>query len=210
VTAVIGGRRVVVGKPAYVAALAPDTTLTALEAGMRPRTSLSTGASRSPRARRRRTAESRAVVRWLRGHGVERVTMLTGDARPTADAVAASVGVDEVHADLLPAEKVHLAAMMTPRPVLMVGDGVNDAPVLAAADIGIAMGARGATAAGDAADAVVLKDSLTKVAEAVAIGRDTLRVAYVAIWIGIALSVAAMLLATTGLVRPSSARSDRK
>jgi cation transport ATPase len=126
--------------------------------------------------------------------------MLTGDARPTADAVAASVGVDEVHADLLPAEKVHLAAMMTPRPVLMVGDGVNDAPVLAAADIGIAMGARGATAAGDAADAVVLKDSLTKVAEAVAIGRDTLRVAYVAIWIGIALSVAAMLLATTGLV----------
>lgn len=201
VTAVIGGRRVVVGKPAYVAALAPDTTLTALEAGHAAAYVAVDGrfAGALVLADGARP-ESRVVVRWLRGHGVERVTMLTGDARPTADAVAASVGVDEVHADLLPAEKVHLAAMMTPRPVLMVGDGVNDAPVLAAADIGIAMGARGATAAGDAADAVVLKDSLTKVAEAVAIGRDTLRVAYVAIWIGIALSVAAMLLATTGLV----------
>ncbi|WP_228495914.1 heavy metal translocating P-type ATPase [Microbacterium sp. VKM Ac-2870] len=201
VTALIGGRRVVVGKPAYVTALAPDTTPTLLEAGHAAAYVAVDGRFAgvlvlADGAR----PESHAVVRWLRTHGIERVTMLTGDARPTAEAVAALVGVDEVHADLLPAEKVHLAALMRPRPVLMVGDGVNDAPVLAAADIGIAMGAKGATAAGDAADAVVLKDSLIKVAEAVAIGRDTLRVAYVAIWIGIALSVAAMLLATTGLI----------
>jgi len=77
---------------------------------------------------------------------------------------------------------------------------VNDAPVLAAADIGIAMGAKGATAAGDAADAVILKDSLAKVVDAVSIGRHTLRVAYAAIWMGIAISIALMLVAATGVI----------
>lgn len=201
VTALIDGRRIVVGKPAYVAALAPDTERTALAAGHAAAyvavDGRFAGALVLADAVR---PESRAVVGWLRAHGVERVTMLTGDARPTAEAVAGLVQIDEVHAELLPAEKVHLAARMTPRPVLMVGDGVNDAPVLAAADVGIAMGAKGATAAGDAADAVVLKDTLTKVAEAVAIGRDTLRVAYAAIWIGIALSIAAMLVGATGVI----------
>ena len=106
----------------------------------------------------------------------------------------------EVHAELLPAEKVALAAEMAPRPMMMVGDGVNDAPVLAAADVGIAMGARGSTAAGEAADAVVLKDSLAPVVGAAAIGRHTLQVAYTAIWIGIVLSVGLMLIATTGVI----------
>ncbi|WP_314505910.1 heavy metal translocating P-type ATPase [uncultured Microbacterium sp.] len=201
VTAVIGARTVVVGKPAYVAALAPDTE----------RADLRTGQAGAYVALDGRFAgvlvladdvrpESRAVIDWLGTHGVERVVMLTGDAASTAASIAQAVGIAQVHAELLPPEKVHLAAQLQPRPVLMVGDGVNDAPVLAAADIGIAMGAKGATAAGDAADAVILKDSLDQVVDAVSICRHTLRVAYTAIWIGVAISVALMLVATTGVI----------
>jgi heavy metal translocating P-type ATPase len=201
VTAVIGGRTVVVGKPAYVASLAADTERADLEPGHAAAYVSVDGRFAGVLVLADDVRpESRAVVAWLGAHGVERVVMLTGDARPTAESIARAVGVTEVHAELLPPEKVHLAAQLRPRPVLMVGDGVNDAPVLAAADIGIAMGAKGATAAGDAADAVILKDSLAKVVEAVAIGRHTLRVAYAAIWIGIGISVALMLVATTGLI----------
>jgi P-type E1-E2 ATPase len=110
------------------------------------------------------------------------------------------VGISEVHAELLPSDKVALAASMQPRPLMMVGDGVNDAPVLAAADVGVAMGARGATAAGDAAEVVILVDSLDRIPDAVAIGRHTLRVALTAIWIGIALSVVLMVIAMTGVI----------
>jgi P-type E1-E2 ATPase len=126
--------------------------------------------------------------------------MLTGDVGPTAESVAHQVGISEVHAELLPPEKVALAAELQPRPVMMVGDGVNDAPVLAAADIGVAMGAKGATAAGDAADVVILVDSLAKLVDAVSIGRHTLRVALTAIWIGIGLSIGLMIVAMTGLI----------
>jgi len=201
VTATIGGRVVVVGKPAYIASLASDTERARLEPGWAAAYVAIDGRfagvlvlADDPRP------ESRAVVSWLRAHGVERIVMLTGDAQPTAESIAQSVGITTVHAELLPPEKVHLAAQLQPRPVLMVGDGVNDAPVLAAADIGIAMGAKGATAAGEAADAVILKDSLAKVVEAVSIGRHTLRVAYAAIWIGITISIALMLVATTGVI----------
>lgn len=201
VTALIDGRTVVVGKPAYIAALAPDTVRAVLEPGHAAAYVAIDGrfAGTLILADDVRP-ESGAVVAWLRGNGVERVVMLTGDAQATADSIASEVGITEVHAELLPPEKVHLLAGLRPRPVLMVGDGVNDAPVLAAADIGIAMGAKGATAAGDAADAVILKDSLAKVVDAVAIGRHTLRVAYTAIWIGIAISITLMLVATTGII----------
>lgn len=201
VTAVIEGRTVVVGKPAYIESLAPDTVRRDIDSGEAAAYVAVDGRfagvlvlADDPRP------ESAAVVSWLRDHGVERIAMLTGDARPTADAVARSVGITDVYAELLPPEKVHLAAQIRPRPVLMVGDGVNDAPVLAAADVGVAMGAKGSTAAGEAADAVVLKDSLIGVAEAVSIGKHTLRVAYTAIWIGIALSIGLMLIATTGVI----------
>ena len=201
VTATIGGRIVVVGKPAYIAALAPDTQRADLDPGQAAAYVAVDGRFAgvlvlADDAR----AESPAVVEWLGAHGVGRIVMLTGDAQATAESIAHAVGITEVHAELLPPEKVHLAAELRPRPVLMVGDGVNDAPVLAAADIGIAMGAKGATAAGDAADAVILKDSLAKVVDAISIGRHTLRVAYAAIWIGIGISIALMLIAATGVI----------
>ena len=201
VTATIEGRVVVVGKPAYVASLAPDTRRTELVSGQLAAyvaiDGRFAGALVLADAVR---PDAAAVVEGLRQRGVERIVMLTGDADATAAAIAAPLGVTEVHAELLPGKKVSLAAEMTPRPLLMVGDGVNDAPVLAASDIGVAMGARGSTAAGEAADAVVLKDSLLPVLRAVDIGRHTLRVAYAAIWIGIVLSVGLMLIAATGII----------
>lgn len=201
VSATIKGRTVVVGKPAYVASLAPDTRRTELASGQLAAyvavDGRFAGALVLADAVR---PEAAAVVAGLRASGVERVTMLTGDAAATAQSIASPLGVTEVHAELLPAQKVSLAAEMTPRPLLMIGDGVNDAPVLAAADVGVAMGARGSTAAGEAADAVVLKDSLLPVLRATEIGRHTLRVAYTAIWIGIVLSVGLMLIATTGAI----------
>ncbi|WP_179561295.1 heavy metal translocating P-type ATPase [Microbacterium sp. AK009] len=201
VTALIDGAPVAVGKPAFIASRAPAFVRTHLVSGQAAAYvavgDRFAGALVLADAVR---PESAAVVDWLRGNGVERVAMLTGDAETTATAIASQVGITEVHAELLPPEKVHLAAAMQPRPTMMVGDGVNDAPVLAASDIGVAMGARGATAAGDAADVVVVVDSLAKVAEAVAISRHTLRVALTAIWIGITLSIGLMIVAMTGVI----------
>src|SRR5699024_7589624 len=201
VTAGVDGRTVVVGKPAYVSSFAPETV----------RPTLSTGAAAAYVAVDGRFAGVRvladaarpaapAVVSWLRRNGVENIMMLTGDVRSTAESIGDQVGIEDIHADLLPRQKVQLAGEFEPRPIMMVGDGVNDAPVLAAADIGIAMGARGATAAGDAAAVVILVDSLAKVVDAVSIGRHTLRVALTAIWIGIGLSIGLMLIAMTGLI----------
>ncbi|MFS2280753.1 heavy metal translocating P-type ATPase [Microbacterium sp. OR21] len=201
VTATIEGRVVVVGKPAYVASLAPDTRRTELASGQLAAYVAIDGRFAGVLVLADAVRpDAAAVVEGLRQRGIERIVMLTGDADATAAAIAAPLGVNEVHAELLPGKKVSLAAEMTPRPLLMVGDGVNDAPVLAAADIGVAMGARGSTAAGEAADAVVLKDSLLPVLRAVDIGRHTLRVAYAAIWIGIVLSVGLMLIAATGII----------
>ncbi|MFC4139176.1 MULTISPECIES: heavy metal translocating P-type ATPase [unclassified Microbacterium] len=201
VTAVIDGRTVVVGKPAYIDALTPDLVREDLRSGEAAAYVAVAGryAGALILADELRP-ESGAVVGWLREHGVERIVMLTGDARTTAESVASSIGVTEVHAELLPADKVRLASEMAPRPMLMVGDGVNDAPVLAAADIGVAMGAKGATAAGEAADAVIVADSLSRLVDAVRIGRHTLTVATTAIVIGIVLSVGLMLVATTGVI----------
>ncbi|RPF21883.1 heavy metal translocating P-type ATPase [Myceligenerans xiligouense] len=201
VTATVGGHAVVVGKPAYVASLAPGLTPADLGPGEAAAYVAVDGrfAGSIVLADDARP-ESPAVVAWLRANGVENITMLTGDARPTAESIARQVGITDVHAELLPPRKVRLAAELRPRPLMMVGDGVNDAPVLAASDIGVAMGARGATAAGDAADVVLLVDSLAKLVDAVSIGRHTLRVALTAIWIGIGLSVGLMLVAMTGAI----------
>lgn len=201
VTAVIDGREVIVGKPAHVASRAQDTVPTSAASGEAVAYVAVDGrfAGTIILADDKRP-EAAEVISWLRSNGVERVSMLTGDVTGTALSIAEQVGIDDVRAELLPAEKVRLAGQLRPRPMMMVGDGVNDAPVLAAADVGVAMGAKGATAAGDAADVVILVDSLAPVAEAVAISRRTMRVALTAIWIGIGLSVGLMLVAATGII----------
>lgn len=150
--------------------------------------------------RDRTRANAHAVVSSLRQLGVVRIMMLTGDGADTAAHVAAQVGITEVHASLLPADKVAQMVSASPRPLMMVGDGVNDAPVLAAADVGIAMGARGATAASETADVVILLDDLSRVVDVVRIARRTITVAVQGIWVGIGLSCLLMVVAAFGLI----------
>ena len=146
--------------------------------------------------------EAAATVARLKHLGVTNLMMLTGDQRAIAQQVAKKVGITAVKADLLPKDKIAaLKAVPDDRhPLFMVGDGVNDAPSLATADVGIAMGANGSTAASETADVVILKDDLAKVAKAVAISKDTLRIAKQAVLIGIVICTALMLIASLGVI----------
>ena len=142
--------------------------------------------------------EARATIAALHRAGVGTTMMLTGDSTKVARRIAAEAGIDDVRAELLPQDKVEAIRTAPHRPVMMVGDGVNDAPVLAAADVGVAMGARGASAASESADVVITVDDLSRAARAVQIGRRTMRVAWQAIGIGVGLSLALMLVAAFG------------
>lgn len=144
--------------------------------------------------------DARAIIGELREIGIRHIMMLTGDSEAIARNVARKVGIDEVHASLRPTDKVNVVAAATDRPIAMVGDGVNDAPVLAAADIGIAMGARGATAASESADVVIMVDDLDRLPAAIRIARHTVRIATQSIYLGIGLSLALMAVATTGII----------
>lgn len=132
--------------------------------------------------------------------GVRETMLLTGDSRSTAMHIAAEAGITSVRAECLPADKVAEVAALGSRPVMMVGDGVNDAPVLAAADVGVAMGAKGSTAASESADVVIMVDDLSKTALAVDIGRHTTLMALESIWIGIGLSIGLMFAAAFGFI----------
>ena len=140
------------------------------------------------------------MLRGLEELGIRHLELLTGDANETAAAMASQLGITAFRAECLPADKVEHVASLKERPVIMVGDGVNDAPVLAAADVGIAMGAKGATAASESADVVILVDDIHPVVEAVRIGRRTVRIALQSIWVGIIASVALMSVAAFGLI----------
>ena len=201
VVALLGARQVTVGKLSYIRDRAPDAVAAPLEGGelaiylaVDGRFAGSIVASDTLRDNAPQTmADFRAL-------GLRDTVMLTGDTRLTAEHIAEMVGIDQVQADCLPADKVNAVRALARRPVIMVGDGVNDAPVLAVADVGIAMGARGATAASESADVVILIDDLTRTARAVAIGQDTVRIALQSIWLGIALSIGLMLLAAFGFI----------
>ncbi len=139
----------------------------------------------------------------LRGAGIERLVLATGDRGDVAAAITEGLGFDAVRAELTPEAKVLLVvAERKFGPVMMVGDGVNDAPALAAADIGVAMGARGAAAAAEAADVVLLVDRLDRILPGLAIARRSRRIALESVVVGIGLSVAGMLAAASGLITP--------
>jgi len=150
--------------------------------------------------------DAAAAVGALRAAGATRVAMVTGDDRATAEEVARGVGLDEVFADRAPEDK--LAVMRTvqsdpaARLVAMVGDGVNDAPALAAADIGIAMAAAGATVSAEAADVVITVDRIDRVAQALRIGGRSLSIARQSVLAGMGLSLAAMVAAALGHITP--------
>lgn len=144
------------------------------------------------------------TIARLRRQGVKQIMMLTGDRRSVADKVAKEAGIkeSEVHADLLPAQKIQAIRDVKPdlRPVAMVGDGVNDAPSLMAADVGIAMGAKGATAASESADAVIMVNDISKVNDAVAISKHTMKVANIDVLTAIGVVIIIELIAFTGVI----------
>ncbi|WP_041490259.1 heavy metal translocating P-type ATPase [Burkholderia ambifaria] len=147
--------------------------------------------------------EAPRALRLLKREGVERLIMLTGDRRDIAQAVGELLGVTDVRAEQTPTDK--LAAVQAARKegvTIMVGDGVNDAPALAAADVGIAMGARGAAASSEAADVVLLVDRLDRLVDAMRIARRSRRIALESVVAGMSLSVVAMTIAAAGFLQP--------
>ena len=147
--------------------------------------------------------ETPTAVEALRSAGVRRIVMVTGDRADAAETIAAALDLDGVLADRVPSDKVEAVAMeQRLHPTLMVGDGINDAPALAAADVGIAMGARGASASSEAADVVILVDRLDRVSDAVSIARRARRIALQSIGAGMAMSGIAMIAAAFGWLAP--------
>ena len=147
---------------------------------------------------------SAEAIRSLKAAGVRKTVMLTGDAEPVAKAVSAQLGLDEYHAGLLPGDKVDqietlIAAKKSKENLAFVGDGINDAPVLSRADVGIAMGALGSDAAIEAADVVLMDDDPAKIALAMRIARRTLRIVYENIVFALAVKFACLLLGAIGM-----------
>lgn len=143
------------------------------------------------------------AIRLLREAGIARIVMVTGDRAGAAQAIGAALDLDSVLAERVPADKVEaVRSEQRLHPTIMVGDGINDAPALAAADVGIALGARGASASSEAADVVILADRLDRVGEAIEIAQRARRIAVESIVAGMALSTLAMLAATLGWLTP--------
>ncbi len=146
-------------------------------------------------------ADVNRTLRSLRTAGIRRIVMVTGDRLEVAESVSAVIGVDQVLAERTPEEKLDVVRRETSlATTMMVGDGINDAPALALASVGIAMGARGASAASEAADVVITADRLDRLGEAVTVAQRTMRIARESMVIGIGLSLVAMLFATLGML----------
>ncbi|WP_317913157.1 heavy metal translocating P-type ATPase [Carnobacterium maltaromaticum] len=146
--------------------------------------------------------EAKQTITQLRKQGLSKIMMLTGDKKEIALTIAQEVGITDIKSNCLPGDKIKVLKDVTnsQRPIIMVGDGVNDAPSLTVADVGIAMGAHGSTAASESADVVVLKDDLSKVSTAIQVSKDTMRIAKQSVLIGIVICVLLMLVASTGII----------
>ena len=147
---------------------------------------------------------AKEAVAALKAAGVQKTVMLTGDARNVAEQVASSLGIDEVYSELLPGDKVtKVEELLTEKPekgkLAFVGDGINDAPVLSRADIGIAMGVMGSDAAIEAADIVLMDDDPLKIAKAICISRKCLRIVYENIWFAIGIKIFCLILGAVGI-----------
>ncbi|MDM8126425.1 heavy metal translocating P-type ATPase [Mediterraneibacter glycyrrhizinilyticus] len=147
---------------------------------------------------------AKEAIQALKKAGVEKTVMLTGDSRRVAEHVAADLGIDEVHAELLPADKVSEVEEILKKntgkgKLAFVGDGINDAPVLSRADIGIAMGAMGSDAAIEAADIVLMDDDPMKISKAIRISRKCLRIVYENIWFAIGIKLICLVLGAVGI-----------
>ena len=143
------------------------------------------------------------TVAELRRLGIDRIILASGDREEIAKRVTSPLGLDEIYGELDPAAKAQLAEQRrSAGPLMMVGDGVNDAPGLAVADVGVAMGARGTAASTEAAGAVILVDDLRPLAHGIAIAQRTRRIALQSVWAGLGLSFAAMIVAALGYLPP--------
>ncbi|HET7491846.1 MAG TPA: heavy metal translocating P-type ATPase [Bradyrhizobium sp.] len=148
-------------------------------------------------------ADTPRAIRMLREAGITRMVMVTGDRAAAAQAIGAALDLDSVLADRVPSDKVDaVRSEQRLNPTIMVGDGINDAPALASADVGVALGARGASASSEATDVVILADRLDRVGEAIVIAQRARRIAIQSIVAGMGLSALAMLAATIGWLMP--------
>jgi P-type E1-E2 ATPase len=206
VTGVVDGRKVAVGGAGFVAGQVgkSDVEDTVMEAGSVV-VSLAVDGKRVGHivmadALRSGTAD---LLKGMRRLGISRVLLATGDRRAVAEAVTEGLGLDAIRADLTPDQKVLLVLTEHKNaPVMMVGDGVNDAPALAAADVGVAMGARGAAASAEAADVVLLVDRLNGLLPGIEIAQRSRRIALESVAAGIGLSIAGMIAAAFGYLSP--------
>jgi heavy metal translocating P-type ATPase len=206
----VEGRRVAVGQLAFVAPNAPRTPAlrsiemrTAVEGSSSVFVAVDGSLAGAILLQDPIRPEAPRALRSLRAAGVERIYMVTGDHPDVAELVGDALGVDRVFAERTPEEKVEVIQSVRAEGVTaMVGDGINDAPALALADIGVALGARGASAASEAADVVLTADRLEGLLVAIRIARRTRRIALESVYVGMGLSLVAMVFAAAGYVTP--------
>lgn len=204
----VEGRRAVVGGVNFVASRTPDGPEASLDRSETPGNVVVALAVDGQLAGTLVLADAlragtKALLDNLRSLGIERIVLATGDRREVADAIIAGLSIDAVRSELTPDQKVMVVLSERKNgPVMMVGDGVNDAPALAAADVGLAMGARGAAAAAEAADVVLLIDRLDRLVPAIKIARRAKLIALQSVYVGIGLSIVGMVAAAFGYLTP--------